>query len=91
MMKLISTLICIASISIPATASAECPSQLNTDDMHECIMMESNTKFSYQKWASEFYTKVNPDKADAIKAAYKNSDSKATQANTPHKKLYTYP
>lgn len=85
-MKLISILICIASIGIPTAAPAKCPSQLTADNMHECIMMESNGNFSYREWASEFYSLVNPGKAAAIKDAYKNSAIKATRTSTTHKK-----
>ncbi len=85
-MKLILTIAFIISTSITSIAYAKCPSRLTIDEMHECIMMESNTDFSYREWASEFYAEVNPDKAAAIKTAYKNFAIKAAQTDTKHKK-----
>ncbi len=87
-MKLILTIVSIAAMGITSTAYAECPSGLTADEMHECIMMESNGNFNYREWASEFYAEVNPDKAAVIKTVYKNSDIKVMRANTKHRKIF---
>jgi len=85
-MKLILTVVSIVTMGVTSTIYAECPSRLTTDEMHECIMMESNGNFNYREWASEFYAKVNPDKAAAIKTVYKNSDIKVMRTDTKHRK-----
>ncbi len=76
-------------MSISGTASAECPSQLTADNMHECIMMEGNGDLSYREWAPEFYREFNPGKAAIIKAAYKNSGIKAMQTDTGNRGIYS--
>ncbi len=76
-------------MSISGTASAECPSQLTADNMHECIMMEGNGDLSYLKWAPEFYREFNPGKVAIIKAAYKNSDINTMPADTGNREIYS--
>ena len=88
-MKLISIMACLVSMGISGTASAECPSQLTADNMHECIMMEGNGDLSYQKWAPEFYREFNPGKAATIKAAYENPAIESMQANTENREKYS--
>ncbi len=88
-MKLISTIVYIASMGINGAASAECPSQLSAENMHECVMMEGNGDLSYREWAPEFYREFNPGKAAIIKAAYKNLDINTMQADTENREIYS--
>lgn len=71
-MQLLSIILFALSISITTASFAECPSQLSSDDIHECIMMEGNDDLDYREWAPEFYKNSNPKKAAAIRAAYED-------------------
>ncbi len=79
-MKILLSVLYATLISIATTSFAECPSHLNVDDMHECIMMEGNGDIDYREWAPEFYKEFNPGKVEAIRAAYeaetKNAEKK---------------
>ncbi len=66
--------------SITSTSFANCPPQLSAGDMLECITVEGNDDLSYQEWAAEFYKSTNPEKAAAIRAAYK-AETKSTKNN----------
>ncbi len=79
-MKILSITLFAVLASITTTSFANCPLQLNADDMHECIMMEGNDDLNYREWAPEFYKNINPEKAAAIRAAYK-TETKATKNN----------
>ncbi len=79
-MKILLITLFFVLASITSTSFANCPSQLNAGDMLECITMEGNGDISCREWAAEFYKNTNPEKAAAIRAAYK-AETKPTKNN----------